>query len=699
MEIIEVPVPQLKPGYILVQNFYSVISAGTESKTVSDARKGYIGKARSRKKEVAQVLELIRSHGVKATYDMVMNKLESPSPLGYSCAGEVIATGEGVTEFSVGDHVACGGATASHAGIVAIPKNLAVKLEHQVDLKEAAFTTIASIAMQGIRQAGVDTGGNCVVIGLGLVGILTLKLLDAAGVRGIGIDIDEGAVNRAKNKYRLSALHRSDLSLNEQILHKTRGHGADAVIITATSKSDDPVNLAGELARQKARVVVVGAVATGFDRTHYYRKELDLRMSCSYGPGRYDARYEEKGIDYPIGYARWTEQRNMQAVADMLAAGRIRFDDMITHIFSLEKSPEAYELILKKEEPFLGLLIEYTHHEEPDDLIVFDSTLPDPADVSIGVIGSGSYARNIMLPLLSKTGKLTGIATTSGINTAFIGSRYHFHFGTVSPKRLIERDYVNTVFILSRHNLHAGQAIESLQAGKHTFVEKPLCLTPGELEEIALIYSSLPQPRPHLMVGFNRRFSPAVRRMMQYLPGDMPRAIHMRINAGRIPKEHWVHDREIGGGRIIGEGCHFIDLAGYIAGSPAVSVYAQSMGPTDHPHDTVNISIRYENGSIASISYFSNGNHRIPKEEIEVFSGSQAAKIHDFRKLTLSSFRGRKEIKFSKTDKGHGAEVESFIRSIKEGSACPIPFSEIVNSMRTTFRVDQSLREGRPIML
>ncbi len=699
MEIVEVPVPRLQSGQLLVRNHYSVISAGTEGKTVSDARKGYLAKARSRQKEVKQVLDLVKAQGFKAAYDVVMNKLEALSPLGYSCAGEVIAIAPDVKGFKVGDKVACGGATASHADVVAVPKNLCTKVADQVSSKEAAFTTIASIALQGIRQSDLQVGGTCVVIGLGLIGIIAMKLLEASGIKAFGIDVDAGAVERARKKFGFSAALRSASGLVDEVQLGSGGYGADAVLITAGTSSLDPVNLAGQLCRQKGIVVVVGAVPTGFDRKDYYRKELDLRMSCSYGPGRYDARYEEQGIDYPVAYARWTEQRNMQTIADLLAADKLVFSDMISHTFPLEEASKAYGLILEKKESFLGILIRYPEETAEVDRIVFPHTTARPEEPRIGVLGAGSFAHNVMLPLLHQNGHLEAIATSQGTAAVFAARKYQLRMATTQMEALLDDEQLNTMVILTRHNHHAHQVMAALRARKHVMVEKPLCINEEELEEIRTYYESIPGTKPLLMVGFNRRFAPATRDSLLHINARLPRSIQIRVNAGTLPPEHWVHDPKAGGGRIVGEGCHFIDLAACLAGSEIVRVAASAMQTPGSTCDTVTVNLEFKNGSVAGIAYFSNGNKRVAKEEIEIFSGGTVLRIIDFKLLEINTERNTKTIKYKTADKGHRNEVSLFMQAIREGREAPITFDQIYQSMKATFAVETSIREKRSLAL
>lgn len=709
MRVLEAPFPALTDGAVLVRNHFSVVSPGTEGKTVRDARLGYLAKARARQKEVRQVVDSVRVNGLATTYGMVMNKLEAPAALGYSCAGEVIAVGPGVSGLRVGDRVACGGATANHAEVVAVPRNLCVRVPDGVDLRHAAFATLAAIAMQGVRQAELGLGGNCVVIGLGLVGLLTVQLLDAAGVQAVGIDVDPRQVALGRAAGAALALERSAPGLEEAVLDLTRGAGADAVVITAGTSSLDPVELAGRLCRQKGRVVVVGVVPTGFSREHYYRKELDLRMSCSYGPGRYDARYEEGGVDYPIGYVRWTENRNMQAYVDLLARGRIDPEPLISHTFPLERAPEAYQMILDRAEPFLGLLIAYDTGKPLAERVEVrrDASSASkasaskvaapkaPSEVAVGFVGAGSFAQNVLLPAVRDHAALVGVATARPNSARGIAEKYGFDYCTGNADEVLRDERISTVFVATRHDLHAPNVLAALEHGKHVFVEKPLCMTLEELEAIREAYE---RRDVHLMVGFNRRFAPLVERLAAGLPEACPRAISYRINAGALPHDHWIHDPRVGGGRIVGEVCHFVDLARHLAGAPVSSVAAHAM---DDPHglqDTLTVSLGFANGSTASIAYFSNGSKALSKEHLEVFCAGRAAVLDDFRRLTLYADRASTE-KLRSQDKGHRAEAARFLEAVRTGGPTPIPFDEIYDATRATLSVLEALRERRVVHL
>ena len=695
MQLLEVPFPALGSGQVLVRNHYSLISAGTEGKTVKDARLSYIGKARARKAEVKKVIQTARNLGIQETYRLVMNKLDAPSALGYSCAGEVIAVAADVVDFQIGDYVACGGASAVHAEVVAVPVNLCVKLDKSLSLKEAAFTTLGAIAMQGVRQADLRLGENCVVIGLGLVGQITLQLLQASGVKTIGIDIDERQIKLAAENGTSLALHRDNPQLEAAVQHFTGGYGADAIIITAATNSVDPVDLAGVLSRRKGKVIIVGAVPTGFTRKNYYNKELDLRMSCSYGPGRYDSEYEEQGIDYPYEYVRWTENRNMQAFTELLLNRKINIHPLLTHIFPFNQAKSAYDLILSKSEPFSGILLEYNITKVLKDKIGIQSSNAVISNVHVGMIGAGSFGQNFLLPALKGKVTLTGIATARPNNARNVADKFGFGYCTGDADDILKDPAINTVFIATRHDSHGPFVLKALQSKKHVFTEKPLCINSEELEAIREQYKIA---GCKIMVGFNRRFAPLTIALKKYINTQVPSAIFLRINAGIVPKDHWVHDPKSGGGRIIGEGCHFIDLCAHIAGSKITEVSAYAMEDPLHLSDTVTINLKMENGSIAGIAYFSNGNKDVSKEILEVYNGGLVAKIDDFKELEIFGPSGNKKLK-SNQDKGHKAEIEAFINCLKDGKDSPIPFESIYNSTSATFKVIESIAQNGKSML
>lgn len=695
MRIVDVPVPALDASAVLVRTHYSAISVGTEGKTVRDARLNPLAKARARQKEVRQVLESVRTNGLTTTYKLVMNKLEALSPLGYSLSGEVLAVGANVRDLAAGDRVACGGVAAAHAEVVAVPRNLCVKLPPGAGLRDAAFTTIASIGLQGIRQAELAIASNAVVIGLGLIGLLTVQLLKAGGIRVAGIDVSDEAVEHARASGAHLALNRADPGLEAAIREFSHGHGTDAVIITAGTASTDPVDLAGRLSRRKGRVVIVGGVPTGFAREHYYRKELDLRMSCSYGPGRYDPSYEEHGHDYPIGYVRWTENRNMQAFVDLLAAGALEVPALITHEFTFDEAESAYQMILARNERVVGVVLKYDTSRDVQPSIALRAPAPGPAAGNVGLVGAGSFAQNVLLPSLKDHARLVGVATTRGNTSRHVAEKYGFAFCTSDAAALVNDARIDTVFVATRHASHAQHVLGALAAGKHVFVEKPLCMTLDELDAIGEAQRASGR---HVMVGFNRRFAPLVERLRASLPEAVPRAILYRINAGAVPPDHWIHDPLVGGGRILGEACHFIDLALHLAGASITTVSASALRDAVAVGDTMTITLGFENGSTASICYFSNGSKSLPKEYLEVFAGGHAAVLDDFRQLTMHGDRVER-VKSRHADKGHAEEVRRFMQAVREGAPAPIPFPEIEQSMRATFAALESARSGAVVRL
>lgn len=694
MHLMEAPYPSLREGWVLVRNHFSLVSAGTEGKTVSDARKGLIGKALARKEEVEKVFRSAKTTGVMKTYRMVMDKLEAPVPLGYSSAGVVTAVGNGVTDLRVGDRVACGGNTANHAEVVAVPRNLCAMIPEDLSLETAAMTTLGAIAMQGIRQSELRLGEYAVVIGLGLIGQMTMQMLEAAGVHALGVDIDQRQVELAANN-RLNVFNRNNEFLKE-ITHKaTSGIGADAVIITAATSSDDPVNLAGELCRQKGKVIIVGSVPTGFKRQDYFKKELDLRMSCSYGPGRYDTRYEEQGLDYPAGYVRWTENRNMQAFLDLAASRKIHPEKLITHRFEFSDAPSAYRMILERSETFGGIILKYDLLTEPKLKIFSNNKSSATTTLVSGVIGAGSFAQNVLLPAISGQTRLRGVVTSKPHQAAHLQNKYQFEFTSGNAEDLMSDPQINNLFITTRHDSHASLVVESLRNGKHVYVEKPLCMNEEELELIRKAYEEHPSI---LMTGYNRRFSPLIVRLKEDLDvsPSLPRAINYRVNAGAVPSGHWVHNPVTGGGRIIGEVCHFVDLCMFLAGAPVTSVSASAMNDTHHLNDTLTVNLAFANGSVAGISYFSNGSKQVPKEQIEVFYGGKTAEVNDFSSLTIHPNQNSKivKMKLSTQDKGHRHSFGAFLKSIQSGQSAPIPFAEQYISMLATFYIRHSVMQN-----
>jgi len=734
MQITEVSVPNLRPGMILVRNYYSLISAGTESSTVKAARKGYIGKAMERPQQIKQVFNTMKTQGPVKTYQAVMKKLNAYSSLGYSCAGEVIDVASDISEFVVGDIVACGGSTASHAEVIAVPVNLCTKveqsaksIEHSEDyLKMVAYNTLGAIAMQGVRQVDLRLGETCAIIGMGLLGQLTAILLKASGVRVAGIDLDPVMIELGCKHCLDLALLRDDPGIKSKILEFSGGIGCDGVIITAASNSLDPINFSGEISRKKGTVVVVGAVPTGFNREHFYKKELTVKMSCSYGPGRYDPEYEDKGCDYPVGYVRWTEKRNMQAFQELIASGKIDIGYLTTHIFKLDDAPNAYDMILERSEAFVGILIEYDRKKRIANERVISSKLKvqslKSTPVSIGFIGAGSYAQGLLIPNIPKSQKvvLKGVMTSTSTSSRSVADRYGFEYCTGKEDDILRNDEINTVFIATRHDSHGYYVKKAIEAGKHVFVEKPLCLTIKELEGIKLATETHRQPQtshtennlngiftqppvdstiqPTLMVGYNRRFSPLTQVIKEKITIG-PMSMIYRLNAGAITADSWVQDVEVGGGRILGEVCHFVDCLTFINGSLPVSVYATAMKDVQSFNDTVTISLKYENGSIGSIQYFANGSKSLPKEYVEIYSHGVTAIINDFRELKIYGKGRPYRKKLMSQDKGQKNEVRRFVDLILHGGPPLIPLEELFSSTEVTFKIIESLRTVKVIHL
>ncbi len=704
MRVQEVPPPVVGDAEVLVRNHYSLISAGTEGSTVRAARKGLIGKARERPQQVRQVIETLKSAGPTQTYRAVRKRLDAYSPLGYSSAGEVVAVGPSASGFQIGDRVACGGGTASHAEFVTVPTNLCVRLPDDADLRDAAYNTLGAIALQGVRQARLQLGEVCVVVGLGLLGQLTGRLLRAGGVRVFGIDIDRDAVTQAREGSVDEAWVRDDPGLVDEILRRTEALGADAVILTAATSSLDPINLAGELARKKGRVVVVGDVPTGFDREpHYYRKELELRMSCSYGPGRYDPAYEEKGLDYPPAYVRWTENRNMQAFQNLVHSGRVDVAALTTHQFPIERAGEAFDLVLESGEPSLGVILEYPEGASltPQQVAVGSGASRSPAGDELGVafVGAGSYAQGSLLPNLPRDSRLRRVAvlTRSGTTSKRVAEKFDFELCTADEGDIFASDAVDAVFVATRHDSHAAYVVQALETGKSVFVEKPLALDEEELTAITEALAAAPSS-PLLMVGFNRRFSPLANALKSRL-GAGPLAMAYRVNAGSMPADSWQQDREIGGGRIIGEACHFIDLMTFLCGAPATSVHSVALADPEGLCDTAVLTLEFGDGSIGTVSYFANGTKSSSKERLEVFQDGSIATLTDFRRLEIRGGAKPYRKKLLQPDKGQAAMVRAFLDSLSNGTESPIPIAELLATSRATFAAVESLRTRQPIGL
>ena len=702
----EVPIPTPKDGTALVRTAASLVSAGTERMLVEFAEKSLVGKARSRPDLVSQVVDKARREGILTTAEAAFNRLDQPIPLGYSSAGTIIEIGAGMKGYRVGERVACaGGGYAVHAEYNIIPQNLLASIPDNVDFDSAAFTTLGAIALHGFRLAEIQIGETVAVIGLGLLGLLSVGLAKAAGCRVLGIDIDPSRIEFA-HKYAIEATLREGA---EEIAQSfSRGRGCDGVLICADTPSNDPVEFAGLIARDRAHVVATGAVGINIPRKLYFEKELSFINSRSYGPGRYDPTYEEEGLDYPIGYVRWTEGRNLESFIDLVSTGRLNVNQLVTHRFSIDQAPNAYDLITgKTEEPFTGVLITYPEAAESDKFlderkrISHQSPNPPGSSVSLGVLGAGNFASAVLLPSVKKIPgiEMVGIASASGLNSQLSADRFNFHYATSDEQTIIDDPDINTVAILTRHHLHARQVISALEAGKHVFCEKPLALTPTELEAIQ---SSLAAAAPNclLMVGFNRRFAPfAIQLKDFYKTKTEPLMAHYRVNAGYLPPIHWLHDPNVGGGRIIGEGCHFIDFLVYLIGTTPISVSTQALPDDGRYHDdNVLITYQFPDGSIGTVSYLANGDKAFPKERVEIFCGGRIAVLDDFRTLQ-TIHNGHRKVKHSRLrqDKGHQAEWEAFADAIINSSTPPIPYEQIFGTMNATFAAVQSLHTGKKV--
>jgi predicted dehydrogenase/threonine dehydrogenase-like Zn-dependent dehydrogenase len=709
ISVVEVPAPRLLAGCVLVRIAASLVSAGTERASSEFASKNLLQKAQARPDLVRDVIAKVRRDGLLSAVATVRSRLDQPSALGYSSAGTVIAVGEGVTDINVGDAVACAGAGyAVHAEFACIPRLLLARIpDPSVSFEEAAFSTVGAVALHGIRTGDVKLGDIVAVIGLGLLGQLTVQALKAAGCRVVGLDLQQTRVDLALRLGADSA-STSSSAFAEMCFAHSRGHGADVVLITAETPSSDPVNLAARVARDRAVVVAVGTVGLDIERKLYYEKELDFRIPRSYGPGRYDTAYEQKGRDYPIGYVRWTETRNMEAFLQLLVEGKLDLKSLTTHRFSIAQAGSAYELITGKTgEPFLGVLITYPDQaEETRRLEVVSgrasSSRSEDKTTSVGLLGAGSFAMATLLPAMKQVSaiNLVGVCAANGSHSRHAADKFEFRYCTTDEEQILNDQSLNTVVIATRHHLHAGQVLAAIRAGKHVFCEKPLCLNEDELTKICNLYGEPSPSKPILMIGFNRRFAPFAIRMKSFLAETSePLAMHYRINAGYIAPDHWVNDPEQGGGRILGEVCHFVDFLSFLAGSTPVEVQTRSLANGGrYSDDNVVVSLQYANGSVGTISYLANGDKLFSKERVEVFGGSAVAVLEDFRTLELVR-HGKKQMLRSRLrqDKGHRGEWEAFAQAIRNGRETPIPFDQIVTSTLTTLKAMESRASGHAI--
>jgi predicted dehydrogenase/threonine dehydrogenase-like Zn-dependent dehydrogenase len=702
-EVAEAPCPAVQRGQLLIRSSQTLISAGTERMLVGFGKAGWIEKARQQPEKVKMVLEKIQTDGLMTTIEAVQSKLAQPLPLGYCNVGVVAEVGAGVEGFKVGDRVASNG---PHADVVRVSKNLCARIPDGVDDESASFVVLASIGLQGIRLAQPTLGESFVVTGVGLIGLLTVQLLRAQGCRVLAIDFDEAKLALARQFGAATCNPGQGEDPVAAGMALSRGQGVDGVIITASTKSSDPVTQAARMSRKRGRIVLVGVTGLELNRADFYEKELSFQVSCSYGPGRYDPNYEDRGHDYPLGFVRWTEQRNFEAVLDMLASGQLDVKPLITHRFAFEDALQAYET-LTQDKSGLGILLQYT--SQVAERAIRSVTLAPAARFDaqrpvLGFIGAGNYAARMLIPAFKAAGaQFHTIVTAGGINGVIHGEKAGFAEASTDMAAMLTNPAINSVAIVTRHDTHARFVIQALQAGKHVFVEKPLAIHHAELAEVQAAYDAAHQSGssgqigkgPHLMVGFNRRFSPQVQKMKALLQAvKEPKSFIMTMNAGAIPANHWTQDNAVGGGRIIGEACHFIDLMRFLAGSPIVSVQARRMG--DAPgmvitEDKASITLGFEDGSFGTILYLANGAASFPKERVEVFTAGRVLQLDNFRKLKGFGWPGFNKLNLWKQDKGQNACAAAYLQAIEKGAPA-IPVDEIFEVARVSIDVAELLR-------
>jgi len=718
--VVEVPAPLTPGGGLLVQNQWSLISPGTERMLVEAGGSNLLNTARQRPDLVKQVADRVVRDGVAATFEAVRSRLDVAIPLGYSCAGTVLEVGLNTRgAFSRDDRVACAGAgQANHAEIVAVAKNLTVRVPDGVSLDDAAFVTVGAIALQGVRIADVRIGEACVVIGLGLVGQLTMQLLKAAGCRVFGIDVAADKVELAHANGADGACLGSDPDVVDKVRAFSLGRGADAILIAAATPSSDPIQLAPRLARDRAVVVAVGMIGMDVPRNPYYEKELQVRLSRSYGPGRYDRSYEEDGIDYPVGYVRWTEQRNMEAFLDLVAAGTVHPSRLVTHRVPIADAERAYRIVTGEVvEPYLGILLEYPRRPLAEALTRVEMRPAQPATsptVRLGVVGAGSFARSVLLPALKKLDvDFRGVATSTAPSAQQTASRFGFGYAATDWRQIVDDDSVDAVLVATRHDLHASIAAAALRAGKAVFLEKPMALTEPDLEDLLAAWRSSGRL---LQVGFNRRFAPTFRQLkVRFGAGGLagqeggggerargrraPLVMAYRVNAGAVAPTSWVVDPVQGGGRLVGEVCHMVDSLVDLAGAAVVSVYAQAAASGSA--DDVVLTLTFGDGSIGTIVYASGGDRSLPKEYLEVLGGGMAAVLEDFRTLRVyaSGRTSRLSGQFARQDKGHTAELTAFLAAVRAGQPSPVPPEDAAHVTRVTFAAVESIRTGQRVDL
>ena len=688
IEVVEVPVPNVSSGSLLIKTSKTLISAGTERMLVNFGKAGWIGKAHMQPDKIKIVLDKISTDGFKPAIESIFNKLDQPLPLGYCNVGTVYEVGFGIKYISKGDRVISNG---KHAEIVNVPINLCAKVPDTVSDEEASFTVLGAVALQGIRLVKPTLGESVVVMGLGLVGLMTVQLLKANGCRVLALDFDQEKLLLAKKfGAEVVNIHKEcPLAVADNF---SRGRGIDAVIITATTSSDEPIHQASQMCRKRARIVLVGVTGLKLRRDDFFKKELTFQVSASYGPGRYDTSYEEKGQDYPIGFVRWTEQRNFEAVLDMMATKALDVQSLISHRFDIAEAQRAYELLIDSK-PTLGILLTYPGIEVDEDsrkvLFLSDKDKKTKNKIikktKVSFLGSGNYATSVLIPAFKAAGAdFRIVASNTGVSTINVGRKYGFSVTTTDNNLLFNDDLTDVIAIATRHNNHAEFVLKAFKAGKHVFVEKPLCLNMSELNNIEAAYSSL----NILMVGFNRRFAPQIKKMKSLLDNvNTPKSMVMTINAGAIGNDHWTQDLEVGGGRIIGEACHFIDLLRFLVGKAIINYEIQFMNsPTK---DTASIQLRFEDDSIGTIHYYANGSKTFPKERLEVFTAGRVLQLDNYRKLIGYGWPGFKKMNLWQQDKGQKACVKAFIDAISKGDPSPIAIEEIIEVSRISIMLSQ----------
>lgn len=703
----EAPVPRPHPRGVLVRVSASLISSGTDRAVIALARKGYVGKALDRPDLARKVINKARTDGLWSTYKVVKNLIAEPIPLGYSLVGEVVAIAPGIHDLAIGGRVACAGlGHANHAEFVAVPANLTVPVPRNVSDGDAAYATLGAIAMHGVRQADQQFGGTVLVVGLGLVGLLSVKLCVAAGLRVIGLDVDERKLDLARASGVLAASTPADPNLNSTVRTLTHGIGVDAVLVTAASRDSGAIlDQVAPFCRDRARVVIVGDVKIELSRRAYFEKELEILQSRSYGPGRYDPSYEEGGNDYPVGYVRWTERRNMQAFIDLLADGRLDLGALTTHRFPFSQAMDAYRLITEGgREPCVGILLDYgettcePEQPRPPALAAVRRTA-SAGTIGLGVIGTGQFAKAVLLPALMGTGgfRMVGVASARGLSAEAVRGRYGADYATTDATRVLDDEAVEAVVIASRHDSHARYVKAALDRGKHVYVEKPLCLTTEELDEIRTACTTSPGV---LFVGFNRRFSPLVGLMRDHFKErSEPLAMLYRVNAGRIllrSEQSWVHDCDVGGGRIIGEACHFVDTMQAVCGARPQSVHVVGSNPGRADlagNDIVTFTIAFDDGSIGTVHYWGNGDTSYPKERFEAFGQERIAVLDNFRSLDLVAAGSTKRHRRLNVDKGYWEEAAAFRDACRSGRA-PVTPEVLFDTMATVIAAQAGLENG-----